>query len=267
MNSETSKIISKLPFSSQILEEEENDNVVYAIREEIMQKVMSEIDMIGSKQKLVEFVVDCAHSALVQFISLQFYHHNSPPDMTNEWLEDEPDEPSPPDSWACRNLPIRYKSTSESQTEFSSDSTKTCCCEFQYGKCRCLDPQSEILEHLKDRSYASFRETAVDLSDKPESGLVDVIEVSADAEKSGDPSEENALDRETSDISSTDWIHVGASLKTSILKKHIVPAEVASEVTSQTKIPPKINQLSPFRDRGTVDASTECNDFKKKEHS
>ncbi|XP_072395512.1 uncharacterized protein [Diabrotica undecimpunctata] len=120
--------------------EEEVDNFIYSVREELIDKVMVEIDKIDSKDRTVTFIVDIACEALWRLLNLEFIHHAIIPDIESpEWSGDAPAEPSPKDFLATKTIPIRIKDV---EKEKESESVKDVVCECEFDKssllCECL---------------------------------------------------------------------------------------------------------------------------------
>ncbi|KAF2903354.1 hypothetical protein ILUMI_02831 [Ignelater luminosus] len=96
-----------------ILENEEQELIVYSIREEIMQKVMNECYKKYMEKQCIKFTVHCAYRALVQLVNLGLFHHDPGKPFYKghpSWLEDKPPNPSPPDTWAPGKVAIKSKS-------------------------------------------------------------------------------------------------------------------------------------------------------------
>lgn len=69
----TKSVIAQL---QKVAEQEEKELLVYAVREELMRRVMDEIYKRYLEQQSIRFTVDCAHKALVQILKTEFYVHD-----------------------------------------------------------------------------------------------------------------------------------------------------------------------------------------------
>lgn len=100
-------------FSRQkIVEQEDEELVVFSIREELMQNVMDEIRAREIEKESIKYTVNCAHKALLQLLSIEFYVHDKGQPFYSghpAWVADEEPTASPADSWAAANVPILRK--------------------------------------------------------------------------------------------------------------------------------------------------------------
>ncbi|XP_050511841.1 uncharacterized protein LOC126887938 [Diabrotica virgifera virgifera] len=143
MESGTEVIPSQMEFDielDKIYVEEEVDNLIYSVREELIDKVMAEVDKIDNKDRTVSFIVDTACEALWRLLNLEFIHHAIIPDIDSpEWSGDAPPEPSPKDFLATKTIPIRIK---DAEKEDEKESVKEAVCECEFDKsslfCECL---------------------------------------------------------------------------------------------------------------------------------
>ncbi|KAJ8972366.1 hypothetical protein NQ317_018479 [Molorchus minor] len=136
----------------QLYVNEEEDNVVYSIREELIQNVLDEIEKISLQKRIIRFVAECACDALKKVISIHFYHRADIPDLKNpEWAPDEPIEPSPPDTWATKRVPVQPKSKTEVREEETEPRTIETICQCDLGvQCLCyLDAEGRIKDQLE----------------------------------------------------------------------------------------------------------------------
>ncbi|KAB0793673.1 hypothetical protein PPYR_13293 [Photinus pyralis] len=95
-----------------ILERQEEDLVVYAVREELMTRVMNECYKSYIEKQSVKLMVHCAHRALVQLVNFGCFNHDpGSPFYENHpaWSADSPPRPSPVDNWAAGTIPVLPK--------------------------------------------------------------------------------------------------------------------------------------------------------------
>lgn len=246
---------------SQIYYEEENDNAVYAIREEIMERVMSEIDIIYSQQKLIEFVVDSAHSAMVKLIGLYFYHHNDLPNVIRDWPCDEPNPPSKPDTWVSKKVPTKKKDDQPLETLILSQTLDSSCSCGMDTSCYCFDPKMMVPEYLKDKSFESIENPSASAMDSllqsTRSSVSDTIKYLEDRQQSDTEKNENEQESRTS---STERILNESLYRLNFLKKKVRLSK------ARLQAPPKLNynvqskgvKLPPIRVDSKFDAINTC---------
>ncbi|XP_068618023.1 uncharacterized protein [Battus philenor] len=119
---------------AQILEKEENDLVIFDIREEIVDSALAIIYMRYMERQNVSFTVHCAVKAWMKIIDWYFYRHDPGEDVSAapecfipkreaSWLPDDPPTPSPRDTFCRQRLEVMEDETRESLPEcFSSSS-------------------------------------------------------------------------------------------------------------------------------------------------
>nr|CAI5829215.1 unnamed protein product [Callosobruchus analis] len=146
---------------------EEEDNFIYQIREELIENVMKEIDVIEAKGKLIKLVADCAYEALVKLLSIEFYHHNATIDPTKgAWVPDEPLAPSKPDSWAANNIPIIPRQKAEQPVEDKSEGEPepVCTCTISV-MCECHKKLEDRILAQQLESLDNFQKSTAAESD------------------------------------------------------------------------------------------------------
>ncbi|XP_013178330.1 PREDICTED: uncharacterized protein LOC106125605 isoform X1 [Papilio xuthus] len=127
---EDSKIITALPKDIpertwvEIFQKEENDLMIYDIREEIFETALNICYLNYMKKQNVAFTVHCAVKAWLKIIDWYFYRHDpgeevsaSPacfiPKREASWQPDEPPEPSPRDPFCRQKLVVLEDETKD----------------------------------------------------------------------------------------------------------------------------------------------------------
>lgn len=75
---------------------------------------MAEIEQRRIEKESVKYIVDCARKSLLQLLNMEFYVHDKGQPFYSghpAWMPDEEPKPSPGDSWAVCQVPIRRKSS------------------------------------------------------------------------------------------------------------------------------------------------------------
>lgn len=254
---------------SQVYNEEENENVPYSIREEILEKVMCEIDIIYSKQKVVQFVVNCAYSAIINLISTFFYYHSSPPDVDRNWVSDIPNQPSEPDSWAARNVPVRCRTPLPSQRVMKSESTGTCYCDLPSTNCNCFDVGNEAIEKLKDLSFENIEKLSI-LENTTKISEITLLENFENDQENGKQAELQFEHEEKQNSLSSTEIEVREGLSKGFLpKKRFVLPKLTIELPSKPNVtnnPQKIVELPSIRVESKFETIQNDYPIKKKEN-
>lgn len=97
-------------FRIKIADEEEIELLVYAVREDLIRRVMNEIQARHAEKQSFKYIVDCAHKALLQLLSVKFYVHDKKQQLFNSeysiWTPDEELKSVQADSWAVVNVSI-----------------------------------------------------------------------------------------------------------------------------------------------------------------
>ncbi|XP_057653075.1 uncharacterized protein LOC130891959 [Diorhabda carinulata] len=125
--------------SEEISKEEEKDNCIYAAREEIIDRVMLEIDKIDRKQRIVTFIVDIACEALWRMMNIEFFHRTRIPDVSLPiWSGDCCSKPSPKDFLAAKTVPIRIQKELEMKLRESVPELICQCHPIAKDPCECL---------------------------------------------------------------------------------------------------------------------------------
>lgn len=249
---------------SQIYQEEENDYNVYAIREEIIERAMNEIDIICTQQRLIQFVVDCAQSAMRKMITLYFYHHNNSPNVECEWSCDKPNPPSKPDTWVTKKVPIRKRVPETSETLLLSQTLEsTCSCGIDKS-CYCFDPQLMVEDYLKDKSLESMEHPSItgSLLKSGTSILSETIKHIEDRQKLSDTEQDDT--EWDSKTSSTEKILNESLYRLHFLKKKICILKPSSQAPSKLNynVHSKGVRLPPIRVESKFDATSPCEEEK-----
>lgn len=152
----------------EIYNEEDADSVVYSIREEIIEKVMKQIDLLYFKEQLVNFLVDCSQDALKKLISIQFYHHNEPANLKKNWACEVPLPPCEPDTWTSKRVPLVSDKSSVVSLE-TKDSTSTeefpeCTCDIGVD-CLCYKKQEERIQKALEQLYSKQSESTLQVTE------------------------------------------------------------------------------------------------------
>lgn len=148
--------------------------VPYAIREEILDRVMNHIYDKYLEKEMYNFVIECAFDAFIQFLNMEFYFHHIPSIYETDlaWTSDLPPEPSPPDTWAHRREDIQLP-PEELEVPVKSETAIT------------LHSEQELSEGSRFDiwpPYPSFRDPTCETSTDVSLDKVEITEVSTDVD-------------------------------------------------------------------------------------
>ncbi|XP_060804702.1 uncharacterized protein LOC106137186 isoform X2 [Amyelois transitella] len=109
---------------AEILQKEENDLMIFEIREDIIEEAMNICYSKYMERQTAEFTVHCAAAAWLKLINWEFYRHDPGEDPSayppcyipkrlESWIPDDLPEPSPKDSWCKQDLIVVEESIDE----------------------------------------------------------------------------------------------------------------------------------------------------------
>lgn len=216
---------------TKIIQEEENYNFIYGLREEIFENVSRYIDEIEFEKDRIRFVADCAYEAIVKLLTIEFYHHSA---MINPleggWVMDEPPEPSPPDTWAAKRVTVMPKPKPKVESTSGSE-CRSCICNFD-NECKCFMDREE-----REKEYIEMVfNTATDL-------CVEESAEGAEQELEGDDYDEENEDEEKKEEELVQEPVVETKPKPCVLKEGFSKITISRKHTEL----PKINVLKPIK--------------------
>ncbi|XP_021202159.1 uncharacterized protein LOC101739580 isoform X2 [Bombyx mori] len=119
---------------AEILQKEDDDLLIFEIREEILEEAMSICYERYMEKQTSAFTIHIAAQAWLKLINWEFYRHDPGedssayppcyiPNRVESWIPDELPEPSPKDTWAKHDLKVLEQPPEESLRKSSSSSS------------------------------------------------------------------------------------------------------------------------------------------------
>ncbi|XP_059057719.1 uncharacterized protein LOC131851261 isoform X2 [Achroia grisella] len=116
----------------EILQKEENDSVIFDIREEIVEEALRIVYERYMERQNVLFTAHCAAQAWLKLIDWNFYRHDPGedpsahppcfiPKRVESWIPDELPEPSPKDTWSRHELNVVEETADEGLQKWPSN--------------------------------------------------------------------------------------------------------------------------------------------------